>query len=263
MKNITNLLNSITLRLNLVYQLGGIAVFLLLWQLTVSIASLNNDNFVFEAISPAQAIPVFGNLLQEADFWQHIFASLYRIGSALALSLLIGVPVGLVYANYNPIRQSFYLPFQFLRMISPLSWMPLAVLLYDSWDGAIIFLIVMATIWPIIFNISQGISKVNPGWLQVTRSFNANTFQKLFYVVFPAIAQDLLTGLRLALGVSWVVIVPAEFLGVTSGLGYAINDARDTLDYSRLMALILSIGFLGLLIDSLLQKLSNTYKWNQ
>ncbi len=168
----------------------------------------------------------------------------------------------MIYASNEKIKKVFYLPFQILRMISPLSWMPIAVLVYDSWDGAIIFLIVMAAVWPIIFNLTQGMAKIDIGWIYVAKSFQANLFNQLRYAIIPAIAQDLTTGLRLALGVSWVIIVPAEYLGVTSGLGYAINDARDTLDYSKLAALILAIGLIGFTIDSFLQSLSNKYKWN-
>ncbi len=250
------------MRKNIEYSLFGIVTLILFWQVLVMIGSAINDNYVYTQITPIKAIEALWELLFETSFYEHIFASFYRIFYALFLALLIGILLGLLYSSNEKIKITFYLPFQILRMISPLSWMPIAVLVYDSWNGAIIFLIVMAAIWPIIFNLTQGMAKIDIGWIYVAKSFKANLFNQLRYAILPAIAQDLITGLRLALGVSWVIIVPAEYLGVTSGLGYAINDARDTLDYSKLAALILAIGLIGFAIDSFLQSLNNKFKWN-
>lgn len=250
------------MRNNIGYSLFGIIILMLFWHILVLIGSTVNDNYVYTQITPILALEELWGLLFEAKFYENIFASFYRIFYALFLALLIGIPIGLIYSSNEKIKMTFYLPFQILRMISPLSWMPIAVLVYDSWDGAIIFLIVMAAVWPIIFNLTQGMAKIDVGWIYVAKSFKANLFDQLRYAIIPAVAQDLITGLRLALGVSWIIIVPAEYLGVTSGLGYAINDARDTLDYSKLVALILGIGLIGFTIDSLLQSLNNKFKWN-
>lgn len=250
------------MRNNIGYSLFGIFTLMIFWQILLMIGSSVNDNYVYTQITPMKALEALWGLLFEAKFYEHIFASFYRIFYALFLALAIGIPIGLLYSSNEKIKMVFYLPFQILRMISPLSWMPIAVLVYDSWDGAIIFLIVMAAVWPIIFNLTQGMAKIDIGWIYVAKSFQANLFNQLRYAIIPAIAQDLITGLRLALGVSWIIIVPAEYLGVTSGLGYAINDARDTLNYSKLAALILAIGLIGFTIDSLLQSLNNKFKWN-
>ena len=250
------------MRNNIGYSLFGIIILMLFWHILVLIGSTVNDNYVYTQITPILALEELWGLLFEAKFYENVFASFYRIFYALFLALLIGIPIGLIYSSNEKIKMTFYLPFQILRMISPLSWMPIAVLVYDSWDGAIIFLIVMAAVWPIIFNLTQGMAKIDVGWIYVAKSFKANLFDQLRYAIIPAVAQDLITGLRLALGVSWIIIVPAEYLGVTSGLGYAINDARDTLDYSKLVALILGIGLIGFTIDSSLQSLNNKFKWN-
>ena len=103
--------------------------------------------------------------------------------------------------------------------------MPIAVLIYPTWDGAIIFLITMAAIWPLILSSAAGVKRIEPSWFTVARNLGASEF-KIITKVIPAVLYDILNGLRLAIGIAWVVIVPAEFLGVSSGLGYAINDAR-------------------------------------
>jgi NitT/TauT family transport system permease protein len=146
-------------------------------------------------------------------------------------------------------------------MISPLSWMPIAVMAFATWDGAIIFLIAVAAIWPVMFSTAAGVRRLDPAWLKVARNLGASPVHMLTTVILPAIATDILTGVRLALGVAWVVLVPAEYLGVTSGLGYAINDARDTLDYDRLAATVVIIGIIGFALDYAAMKAVQRLNW--
>ena len=134
-------------------------------------------------------------------------------------------------------------------MISPLAWMPVAVMAFATWDRAIIFLIAVAAVWPVLFSTAHGFRRIDPAWFKVARNLGARPWHMLFTIIMPAIAQDVLTGIRLAVGVAWIVLVPAEFLGVTSGLGYAINDARDTLEYDRLAATVVIIGGIGFALD--------------
>jgi NitT/TauT family transport system permease protein len=148
-----------------------------------------------------------------------------------------------------------------LRMISPLAWMPIAVMAFATWDHAIIFLVAVAAIWPILFSTAHGFRRIDPAWFKVARNLGARPWHLLFDIILPAIAQDTLGGVRLAVGVAWIVLVPAEFLGVTSGLGYAINDARDALEYDRLAATVLLIGFIGYVLDSLCQWAIRRVSW--
>lgn len=136
-----------------------------------------------------------------------------------------------------------------LRMISPLAWMPIAILVFASWDGAIVFLIFAASVWPVVFATAAGVKRIDPAWLIAGRTHGGKGFALFQRVILPAIIPDLLIGLRLALGTAWIVLVPAEYLGVTSGLGYAINDARDTLSYDTLTAIVLLIGLIGFALD--------------
>jgi hypothetical protein len=119
----------------------------------------------------------------------------------------------------------------------------------------------IAAIWPIVFATAAGVRRIDPAWLKVTRNLGASPVATLAAVILPAIAQDVFTGMRLALGVAWIVLVPAEYLGVTSGLGYAINDARDTLEYDRLAATVLVIGLIGFALDLILQQLIKRASW--
>lgn len=140
---------------------------------------------------------------------------------------------------------------QFLRMISPLSWAPIAVALFGIGNQPVIFLVAAASVWPIVLNTAAGVRAIDPGLLLVARSFGASRREQLTAVILPAVRAQVQTGLRIGLGIAWVVLVPAEMLGVRSGLGYQILNARDQLAYDQVMAVIVVIGVIGYALDTL------------
>ncbi|MEC3862437.1 ABC transporter permease [Mesobacterium sp. TK19101] len=243
------------------FGLLGIAMLLGLWWLGGWAVANNDDLFAFADFAPAPTLAALWDILRTGEVFSMSGPSLYRVGAGLGIAAALGVPVGIAIGRIPWLRELTNVPFQFLRMISPLSWMPIAVMVYDTWDGAIVFLIGVAAIWPILFSTAAGVRRIDPSWLKVARNLGANPFHMLFVVILPAIAVDVLTGIRLALGVAWVVLVPAEYLGVTSGLGYAINDARDTLDYARLGAVVVVIGLIGFTLDWLCMQAIKKFNW--
>jgi len=138
-------------------------------------------------------------------------------------------------------------------MVSPLSWMPLAVMAFGLGDLPVIFLVSIASVWPLILNTAAGVAAVDPRRLLLARSFCATPVEIVLRVVVPSILGYVLSGLRLSVGVAWIVLVPAEMLGVRAGLGYYVLDARDRLDYSELVAVIIAIGLVGYAFDSVLR----------
>ncbi len=117
-------------------------------------------------------------------------------------------------------------------------------------DRPIYFLLTFAAVWPILLNTAEGVRRLQPSWLSLAASLSATRWEKLRYVVFPGVAAHVLTGLRLSIGIVWIVLVPCEMLGVSAGLGYFILDTRDRLAYSELTATVLIIGVLGFLLDA-------------
>lgn len=239
----------------------GIGCLLGLWWVGGLLIEMNPDTAAFADFAPAPTFAMLSYLLAEGSLWQTIHPSLSRIGGGLGWAIVIGVPLGIAIGRVPRIRDITHVPFQFLRMISPLAWMPVAVMVFATWDGAIVFLIAAAAVWPVTFATANGLRKVDPSWFKVARNLGARGWQMLAIIIMPAIAQDVLTGIRLALGVAWIVLVPAEYLGVTSGLGYAINDARDTLEYDRLAAMVLVIGVIGFALDWFCLSLIKRFSW--
>lgn len=247
----------------MVYPAAGIGALLAIWWFGGWIISQNPDTAPFAGFAPQPAFSRLLELLGNGAVTKAVLPSLQRIGLGLLWAVVIGVPVGVGIGLFASLREITHLPFQFLRMISPLAWMPIAVLAFPSWDGAIVFLIAVAAIWPVIFSTAQGVRRIDPLWFKVARNLGAGGLQMLRRIILPAIGQDIFAGIRLAVGVAWIVLVPAEYLGVTSGLGYAINDARDTLEYDTLAAMVVVIGVLGFLLDGICVRLINRFSWHQ
>lgn len=244
------------------YELIGLVVFTLVW-ITVTHLFFTKPEFAqYRGFLPGPTFKALTSAAQGSKFWISVFASLKRILIGISMAAVIGVPIGILVGFYPRFRGLSYSPIQFVRMISPLSWMPIAILLFASFESAIYFLIVMATICPIILNTTIGVLNINPQWIKMALNQGANNFQLIKTIIIPFSLPYMLTSLRLALGVAWIVLVPAEFLGVSSGLGYLINDARDTMEYDKLMAMIIAIGILGFSLDRIIQKLQHTFSWS-
>ncbi len=201
------------------------------------------------AFAPWPALQALLRLLGEAELWLHLGLSLQRVGVGLALAVAIGVPLGVLTGLSKRFAEASSPLFQFLRMVSPLSWMPLAVMVLGVGDAPVYFLLAFAAVWPVLLNTAAGVTQLDPNWLLLARSLCATRRELVWRVVLPGIAAHILTGVRLAIGIIWIVLVPAEMLGVSAGLGYFILDTRDRLAYSELMAAIVLVGALGFALD--------------
>ena len=224
----------------------GAALVLALWW--VGGALLARSTPVAAAFAPWPSLQALGQLLTGADIWLHTLLSLQRVAVGLLLAFVVGVPLGVLVGLSRGFSQAFSPVFQFLRMISPLSWMPIAVVLGVG-DAPVYFLLAFAAVWPILLSTAAGVAQLDRNWLLLARSLSATRTETVLRVVLPGITAQILTGVRLAIGIIWIVLVPAEMLGVSAGLGYFILDTRDRLAYSELMAAVVLIGALGYALD--------------
>ncbi|VWC39454.1 ABC transporter permease [Burkholderia arboris] len=214
-----------------------------------AIHALTEPGSLGRQFAPDSAFASLRSLCADDHLLEHALVSLRRIGVGLGAALLAGVPLGLLIGRVQWIERMLSPTFQFLRMVSPLSWMPLAVMSFGIGDRAIYFLLGFAALWPVLMSTAAGVTQIDRRWLQLGASLAATRRELLIHIVLPAIAGPLLNGIRLAIGILWIVLVPAEMLGVSAGLGYLILDTRDRLAYSELMAVIVVIGALGFALD--------------
>ena len=236
----------------LAWGIAGLAVLVALWSLGTH--WLEASLPLAAALAPGAAFQSLYELVGSGQLNHHALMSMQRVLVGLGLALVIGVPLGLAVGGSRVLENASSTAFQFLRMISPLSWMPIAVMVFGIGDAPIYFLLTFAAVWPIMLNTAAGVRQLDPKWLMLARSLSATRSEILLRIVVPGILGNVLTGVRLAIGVIWIVLVPCEMLGVSSGLGYYILDTRDRLAYSELMAVIVLIGALGFLLDAAAQR---------
>jgi NitT/TauT family transport system permease protein len=242
---------------------AGLAILFVLWWIGIYFIASNPGMAQFADFGPIPTLKAVGEMWHNGAIQSAVWASGYRLGVGMLIAIAIGVPIGILMGRSRTFREVSNSPFQLLRMISPLSWEPIAVIVFAGWNQAIVFLIAIAAVWPVMFSTAAGLAKVDPNWFKVARNLGARPWHILTTIIVPAIAFDVMTGVRLAIGVAWIVLVPAEFFGVTSGLGYAIEDAREGLLYDHLMAMILVIGAIGYVLDTICVQLIKRYCWQR
>lgn len=241
----------------------GLGVLFALWGVGIYVITLNPTMGMFGDFGPIPALKALPELWEYGTIPNALVSTGYRMAAGLGLAILIGIPLGILIGRIRWFQRLTNVPFQFLRMISPLSWEPIAVVVFSEWDQAIIFLLTIAAVWPVMFATASGLAKVDPAWFKVARNLGAKPWHMVTRIIMPAVTFDILTGIRLALGVAWIVIIPAEFLGVTSGFGFAVEDAREGLEYAHLMGLILVIGVVGFVLDSICVMLIKRFSWHR
>ncbi|AJP57310.2 ABC transporter permease [Pandoraea vervacti] len=227
--------------------LAGLAGVVATWWL--GIALFTTSGSLASQFSPTAALYALPDLIRDEQLGLHIAASLRRIAVGLAWAIVLGVPLGFLIGRVRWLDKALTPSLQFLRMVSPLSWMPIAVMSLGVGDPAVYFLLAFAALWPLAMSTSAGVTHIDRRWVQLGESLAATRWEMLWHVYMPGIAAHVLTGVRLAIGILWIVLVPAEMLGVNAGLGYLILDTRDRLAYSELTAVILVIGVLGFALD--------------
>lgn len=189
-------------------------------------------------------------LLHKHVLWADISDSLRRVAIGFGAAILVGIPVGLWLGCSAAANQVINPVFQILRPISPIAWIPVAIILFGVGDRAAIFLIFLASFFPIVLACVSGVSSVPPVLRSAGRNFGLSTTQLLRRVIFPAALPQILVGVRIALGIAWLVVVAAEMVAVDSGLGYLVIDSRNSgKRYDLVVAAMLIIGIIGLVLD--------------
>ncbi len=232
--------------------IGGLTV----WWAVTTLGSGVITNF-----APGPTLVTLTDLVSSPGFYDHVFVSVYRFGLALALCLAAGLPIGVVVGYFRAAERSTTVLFQFMRMISPLAWFPIAIIVFGVGTRSAVFVMFMAGIWPVVLNTAHGIATLDDEWITVGESLGGDTPALLRRVVVPAVVPDMLTGIRLSVGILWIILVPAEMLGVNTGLGYLILDARDRFAYAEIPAVMLVIGFIGYWLDLSIRRLHDRWHW--
>ena len=227
-----------------------LAVVVALWWVTVVLTK----SVIFP--TPWQVVAGTLELAKDGTLWEHIGASLFRVGAGFGIAVLFAIPLGLwmgwvhgAFVTLNPL-------FQILRPISPIAWIPIAILWFGVGNASPIYLIFIASVFPMIVQTTAGVHTIEKRFLRAADNFGVSRKKLFLQVVFPATLPQIIVGMRIGLGVAWLVVVAAEMIALRSGLGYLIIDSRNAGNrYDLVIAGMIIIGLIGLLLDGLMRLL--------
>jgi NitT/TauT family transport system permease protein len=208
--------------------------------------------------TPLQVVTGTLELIEDGTLWEHIGASLMRVTAGFSLAVAVAVPFGLwmgwvrgAYVTLNPI-------FQILRPISPIAWIPLAILWFGVGNASPIYLIFISSVFPMIVQTTSGVHTIEKRYLRAAENFGVSRRAFFGQVVIPAVLPQIIVGMRIGLGVAWLVVVAAEMIALRSGLGYLIIDSRNAGNrYDLVIAGMIIIGLIGLLLDGIMRLLES------
>ena len=195
-------------------------------------------------------------LASDGTLWEHIGASLFRVGAGFGIAVLFAIPLGLwmgwvhgAYVTLNPL-------FQILRPISPIAWIPIAILWFGVGNASPIYLIFIASVFPMIVQTTAGVHTIEKRYLNAAENFGVSRRKLFLQVVFPAALPQIIVGMRIGLGVAWLVVGAAARIALRSGLGYLIMDSRNAGNrYELVVAGMIIIGLIGLALDGIMRLL--------
>lgn len=184
--------------------------------------------------------------------------SIYRVLTGYILAAMVAIPLGFLIGMSQVAYKAFNPFIQVLRPISPLAWMPLALFIIQDSEMSAIFVIFICSIWPMLINTAFGVAGVRQDWVNVARTHELGALKTAFTVILPAAAPTIITGMRISIGIAWLVIVAAEMLVGGTGIGYYVWNEWNNLDLTSVIFSILMIGVVGMLLDSAFGLLQRT-----
>lgn len=233
---------------NLLLPLGVAVGALLLWHILCATGVLP----AIAVPSPLQVLQGFAEEARRGRMFDNIIASLYRVTTGFLLAALLGIPLGLLMGLKMQARVALLPAINFFRSLSPLAWIPFAILWFGIGDNPAIFLIFMASFFPVVLATTAAVAGIPTVYFRVARDYGFRGGELMTKVTLPAIMPQVITSLRVTAGISWLVVVAAEMIAGRDGLGFLIWDARAQLRPDLLVVGMIVVGIIGVILDRLL-----------
>ncbi len=242
----------------------GIGLLILLWQ----ILSANNSSFPTPLLTYREAVvmfsdPFYRNGPNDQGIGWNILASLKRVGMGFGLAAMLGIPLGFMIGRFRFLAGMFNPIISLLKPVSPLAWLPIGLLVFKSADPAAIWSIFICSIWPMIINTAAGVQRVPQDYLNVARVLQLSEWKILTRILLPSVLPYMLTGVRLAIGTAWLVIVAAEMLTGGVGIGFWVWDEWNNLNVPHIIIAIVVIGVVGLVLELALVTLAKSFTYEE
>ncbi len=242
----------------------GLGLLLLLWE----ILSVSNTSFPSPKVTFIEAVkmfsdPFYSNGPNDQGIGWNILASLKRVGVGFGLAALVGIPLGFLIGRFKFLAGMFNPIISLLKPVSPLAWLPIGLLVFKAADPAAIWSIFICSIWPMIINTAAGVQRVPQDYMNVARVLQLSEWKIFTKILLPSVLPYMLTGVRLAIGTAWLVIVAAEMLTGGVGIGFWVWDEWNNLNVAHIVIAIVVIGVVGLILEQALIALATSFTYEE
>ncbi len=242
----------------------GVAFLILIWE----IVAVKSTGFPSPWVTLQEAIKLFSDPFyskgpNDQGIGWNILASLKRVGVGFGLAALVGIPLGFMIGRFKFLSGMFNPIISLLKPVSPLAWLPIGLLVFKAADPAAIWSIFICSIWPMIINTAVGVQRVPQDYMNVAKVLNLSEWKIVTKILFPSVLPYMLTGVRLAIGTAWLVIVAAEMLTGGVGLGFWVWDEWNNLNVPHIIIAIVVIGVVGLMLEQLLVAVAKAFTYEE
>ncbi len=243
----------------------GLLLLVLIWSM-VSMATAGSIPTPMDTAK--QAIDIFSDPFyrkgpNDQGVGWNVLASLQRVGLGFGLAALVGIPAGFVIGRFEFMSRMFNPLISLMRPVSPLAWLPIGLLVFKGAHPAAIWTIFICSIWPMIINTAVGVQRVPQDYMNVARVLNLSEWKIVTKILFPSVLPYMLTGVRLAVGTAWLVIVAAEMLTGGVGIGFWVWDEWNNLNVKNIIIAIFVIGIVGLMLEYALIKIASAFTYEE
>lgn len=242
----------------------GLALLVLVWE----IVAVKSSGFPSPMVTLQEAIKVFSDPFyqkgpNDQGIGWNLLLSLQRVATGFGLAAVIGIPLGFMIGRFKFLSGMFNPIVSLLKPVSPLAWLPIGLLVFKAANPAAIWAIFICSIWPMIINTAVGVQRVPQDYMNVAKVLNLSEWKIVTKILFPSVLPYMLTGVRLAIGTAWLVIVAAEMLTGGVGIGFWVWDEWNNLNVPHIIIAIVVIGVVGLLLEQALVALARAFTYEE
>ncbi|WP_336277562.1 nitrate ABC transporter permease [Cronobacter dublinensis] len=240
----------------------GLGLLVIAWQIT----AINTTGFPTPLSTLDSALTLFADPFynegpNDQGIGWNVLASLSRVAVGFGLAALVGIPLGFLIGRFTFLGRMFNPLIALLRPVSPLAWLPIGLLLFQKAEPASSWTIFICSIWPMVINTAEGVKRIPEDYLNVARVLQLSEWTVMRRILFPAVLPAVLTGVRLSIGIAWLVIVAAEMLTGGLGIGFWIWNEWNNLNVENILIAIVIIGVVGLLLEQGLMLIARRFSW--
>lgn len=231
----------------------GLLIFILLWGAVAQVGqSLPGPVKTWQSAVEVFSDPFYRNGPNDQGIGWNVLASLQRVGIGFGLAAVVGIPLGFLIGRFRFLSDMLAPIISLLRPVSPLAWLPIGLLVFKAANPAAIWVIFISSVWPMIINTAVGVTRIPQDYLNVAKVLDLSEWKVFTKILFPSVLPYMMTGVRLSMGVAWLVIVAAEMLTGGVGLGFWVWDEWNNLNVEHIIIAIFIVGIVGLLLEQLL-----------